>query len=131
KERYLMSDTEEKKELAIQMNEKNELIFRNHIEFHRYCSMLVATKMVPKHLETPEQVMAAWNMATQLGLPPQLSIRNIAIIEGVPSLFGDLPLALAQRHPDFSEYSEFCIDSDYNRICYENKNLNAEVFAGV
>lgn len=119
------------RELAIQMNDKNELVFKDHKEFASYAQMIVAAKMVPKHLTNYQEVMAAWNLAAQLKLPPQISIRNIAIIEGVPSLFGDLPLALAQRHPDFIMYDEYVIDSQYNKICLENKNLDADIFSAV
>lgn len=103
----------------------------DHSQLTAFIKQMIEAKALPKHLKTVPEVLSAWNYAAQLNLPPQVSLRNIAVIEGTPSLFGDLPLALVQRHPDFVFYEEFTIDKDYNRICFENKNLNADIFGGV
>lgn len=111
--------------------ESKELAFGKHTELMAFIGQMILAKAIPRHLETKEQVLAAWNFAAQLNLPPQPSLRNIAVIEGTPSLFGDLPLALVQRHKEFLSYKEFTIDKDYNPMKFENKNLDAEVYAGV
>jgi hypothetical protein len=103
----------------------------NHVQLSAFIKQMIAAKAIPKHLTSFEQVISAWNYAAQLNLPPQPSLRNIAVIEGSPSLFGDLPLALVQRHPDFLFYEEYCIDEKYNKISLENKNLKEPIFAGV
>lgn len=111
--------------------ETQALTLRDHTQLARFVDQLILAKAIPRHLQNREQVIAAWNFAAQLMLPPQPSLRNIAVIEGTPSLFGDLPLALVQRHKEFMYYEEFNIDADYNRICFENKNLTSEVFGGI
>lgn len=103
----------------------------DHAQLSRFVDMMIKAKALPKHLQNREQVMAAWNYAAQLRLPPQPSLRNIAMIEGTPSLFGDLPLSLVQRHDDFVYYEEFNIDEQYNRLSFENKNMTAVVWGGV
>lgn len=103
----------------------------NHVQLGAFIKQMILAKAIPKHLTSFEQVISAWNFAAQLNLPPQPSLRNIAVIEGCPSLFGDLPLALVQRHEGFQFYEEYCIDEKYEKICLENKNLNAKIFAGV
>lgn len=103
----------------------------DHVQLLAFIDRLIEARAVPKHLENRLQVLAAWNFAAQLKLPPQPSLRNIAVIEGVPSLFGDLPLSLAQAHKDFVFYREYLIDPEYNEISVKNKNLSAELYAGV
>jgi hypothetical protein len=58
-------------------------------------------------------------------------LRNIAVIEGVPSLFGDLPLSMAQRHKDYVYHEEYCFDKDFKKICFENKNLDDPIYGAV
>lgn len=111
--------------------ESQALAPTDHHQLIRFIDQMITAGALPKHLKTREEVISAWNYAAQLKLPPQPSLRNVAIIEGTPSLFGDLPLALVQRHGDFEFYEEFTIDEAYNRICFENKNLDAEVWGGV
>lgn len=116
----------------IPINEKSlEIIPKDHTQLVRFIDQMISAKAIPKHLENREQVLAAWNYAAQLNLPPQPSLRNVAVIEGTPQLFGDLPLSLAQRHKDYMWHEEFTIDKDYQKIAFENKNLNAEIFAAV
>lgn len=122
---------ESTKAMIIPVDESGQLAPQSHIQLMAIIDRMIVAKAIPKHLENREQVMCAWNFAAQLGLPPQPSLRNVAVIEGTPSLFGDLPLALVQRHPDFIYYSEHCIDAAYNKICVESKNLDAEVWGGV
>lgn len=111
--------------------ESQGLAPKDHSQLVRFIDQMIAAKALPKHLQTREEVICAWNFAAQLMLPPQPSLRNIAVIEGTPSLFGDLPLALVQRHKDFVSYKEFTIDKEYKPMKFENKNLDADVFAGV
>lgn len=103
----------------------------DHRQLIGFVKQMIQAKALPRHLKTVPEVLSAWNYAAQLRLPPQPSLRNIAVIEGTPSLFGDLPLALVQRHDEFVYYEEFTIDSEYKKICFENKNLDAKIFGGV
>lgn len=109
----------------------NQLAPMDHSQLARFVDQMIKAEAVPRHLKNAAQVMSAWNFAAQLQLPPQPSLRNVAVIEGSPSLFGDLPLALVQRHKDFVYYEEFNIDEKYNRISFENKNLDVEPWGGV
>lgn len=111
---------------------KDQLLMpADHVQLMAYIRKMFDSGIIPKHLKSTDQVLCAWNFAAQLLLPPQPSLRNIAVIEGSPSLFGDLPLALVQKHPDFMKIREYCVDDQYDRICVENKNLKAKAYAGV
>jgi hypothetical protein len=112
-------------------SESQALAPADHTQLARFIDQMIKAKAIPRHLQNREQVLSAWNYAAQLNLPPQPSLRNIAVIEGTPSLFGDLPLALVQRHSDFMFYEEFNITEATERISYENKNLSAKPWGGV
>lgn len=123
---------ERKEASLIPINERSlEVAPKDHIQLVRFIDQMIMAKVIPKHLENREQVLAAWNFAAQLNLPPQPSLRQIAVIEGTPQLFGDLPLSLAQDHTDYVWHEEFVCDKDYKKISFENKNLNSEIFSAV
>jgi len=122
---------EVKRNILIPISSENQgLELQDHTQLYRFINQMIEAKALPKHLKTQAEVLSAWNYAAQLGLPPQPSLRNIAVIEGTPSLFGDLPLSLVQRHKDYMYYEEFTFDEEYKRICFENKNLKATAFGG-
>ena len=116
---------------AIAVKDSGVLMPSDHVQLMILIDQMIAAKAVPKHLDNRLKVLAAWNFAAQLGLPPQPSLRHVAVIEGIPQLFGDLPLSLAQAHKDYLWHEEFCIDPEYKPICFENKNLDAPIFGGV
>lgn len=115
----------------IPLNKGGMVVPQNANDLWRLARQLLVGKGVPRSYTTVEQVIAGWNFAASLKLPPQVSLRNIAVIEGTPSLFGDLPLALVQRSGELIFFDEFIVDKDYKKICYENKNLDTEPFAGI
>lgn len=104
---------------------------KNTDDLWRLARQLLIGRGVPKNYTTVEQVIAGWNFAASLKLAPQVALRNIAVIEGTPSLFGDLPLGLCQRTGELDFFDEFIVDAKYEKISFENKNLNAEPFAGI
>lgn len=97
----------------------------------RIAKALFDSKMVPKSYESPSQVLAGMQFAIELGLKPFSGLRNIAIINGSPSIWGELPLALARKTGKLEWMREFLIDKDYSRICYENKNISSKPWAGI
>ena len=97
----------------------------------QYAQVLIDSKAVPDRYNTKEEVFTAIQMAMELNLPPLTALRQIGNVKGTPSLFGDLPMAVVQRSGQLEMLEEFLLDSDGNRICYENKNLNNEPFGAV
>lgn len=93
---------------------------------YRLASALHKGGMVPKAFDTPEKVLSGMQFASELGIPALSGLRQIAMIHGAPSIFGDLPLALCYAKGLVKSHDEFLFDSDYNRICFENKNLSAK-----
>lgn len=85
---------------------------RNWQELNQMAATLAASDMVPKdYQDKPANVIGAWMMGRELGIPTMWAIQNIAVINGRPSLFGDAGLALCQGHilwrdSDFKEWAE-------------------------
>lgn len=82
----------------------------------RYASMLVKSNMLPKHYDTPAKVMAAMQMANNLGLPPVIALKNICVINGSPAIWGDLPLGLVRKSKQLEWISEVFYDSKGEEI---------------
>lgn len=85
--------------------------------------------IIPKHLETDAQAIGAILFCKQLGVPPLSGIGQVACIHGKFAAFGSLFTALAQKDPDFGFDEIFFVDEKQDKICVENKNLNAPAWA--
>jgi hypothetical protein len=101
-------------------------------EQYRLAKLYLSSGFLPTRFETIEQIVVAMHFAKE-NFPesPLTALRQIAVIEGVPSLFGDLPLAKVMKSGLCSYKKEYILDSEMNEICIANKNLNAEIFAAV
>jgi len=66
----------------------------------QFAERVVASGLAPKGMTTPQAVIAM-QLGHELGLPPLQSIQNIAVINGRPTIWGDMLLAIAQRSPEF------------------------------
>lgn len=129
--------TEQKQELAkamasdIMADDNGLLLGKSLNDMYRIAKMLLVAKMIPKHYDTPEKVLAGMQFAKSLNLNPFVSLRQIAVINGMPSLWGDLPLGLVRRTGKLKYIKEFFIDKDYNEISFENKNLHAPMWGAI
>lgn len=71
------------------------LVLRTYDDLWKFASAIFKSKdMCPKHLTSPESVLVAIQMGFEIGLKPMQSIQNIAVINGIPSIFGDAAKAL-------------------------------------
>lgn len=80
---------------------------------------LVASRLLPKAIATPEAAFAVIVAGAELGLTAMQSLRAIHIIEGKPTLSADLMLALCKRH-EVCEYVRL-VESTAERATYEAK----------
>jgi hypothetical protein len=100
-------------------------------ELYRYAGLLLTGGILPKAFDTKEKICTGLLYLKELGLKPMTSFRNLAVINGTPSLWGELPLSLVRRSGLLESIEEFCIDKDYKQLSLENKNLDADIFAAV
>lgn len=115
---------------SIEIDERGVVKAKNNMELLRYCGAIMNGAGVPKRFDNPTKVFAALMFVRELGLP-DTSIRQVANIHGVMSIFGDLPLALTQRTGKIKGFKEQWFDGNYNIISFENKNLNMEAYGAV
>ena len=87
-------------------------------ERYRVCSLYAKSGMMPKGYDTPEKVFAGIQYALELGFrdKPLSALRNIAIINGQPSLWGELPLALVKSSGLLVSHEEFFEDKNGTRL---------------
>ena len=82
------------------------LVLNNLDEMYRFAQMVVASKLGPKGLDNAASAMVAIQMGMELGLPAMTAIRGIAVINGRPSLWGDVALAVVMNSPKFEDIEE-------------------------
>lgn len=107
------------------------LVARDNTELVRIIRIMMKGMAFPKTLDTEEKIIAAWNVAASLKLPPAIAIQNMAVIHGSVCIWGQLPKALAEASGELEDFSLVLIDKDQASILLENKNLNAEPWGAV
>lgn len=127
---------ETKREIVVQqadiaITESGDIQAKTLGDLYRVSRILCTSGVLPKAYDSPEKVLTAITLARELGLKPLSALKNIAVINGSPSIWGELPLGIVRNSGLLEKIDEFCIDKDYKPICFENKNINAEIFAAV
>lgn len=108
-----------------------QLMGGNLDEQWRLACAFLKSGMLPKAYKTPEQVLVGMQFAYELGLKPLMAMRQIAVINGQPSLWGELPLALVRRSGELEYFNEWIVDKDYKEISFDNKNLDSPIYAAI
>lgn len=62
----------------------------------RMAQVIVAAKMAPASLDTPEKACVAIMHGLEVGLTPMAALQSIAVINGMPTIWGDGMLALVR-----------------------------------
>lgn len=114
----------------IEISAQGFIVPKNNQELLKHVATMREGGMVPTRFKTNFEVYAAVCYARSLSLP-DVAIRQIAVIHGTPSIFGDLPLSLVQRTGKLKHFREYLIDEEYEEIRVSNKNLKAPFFAAV
>lgn len=72
------------------------LQLRSIEQMHRFCQFAVASRYLPKHITNVEQAVMIVEMGAEVGLGPWTALKHIAVINGLPSIWGDAALGLCQ-----------------------------------
>lgn len=111
---------------------KGEMVPKNAVELGVMLTKISTGGGFPARFDNAEKRMAAYNLGHSLmGSKWQLCLNNVAIIQGQMTIFGELPSALAEQTKEVVEKHVYAIDAEHKKICVENKNLDAPVYAGV
>lgn len=78
---------------------------RNFDDVWRMSDMIAQSDLAPKDYRgKPGNVMIAWQTGVELGITsPLQAIQNIAVINGRPTIWGDMMLAICRAAPAWSE----------------------------
>ena len=87
--------------------------------------------LLPKWYDTVEKIITGMHLCKELDIPVLTGMKNITLINGNPTIFGDLPLALCERSKQIEDLEEFLFDDKYEKICFENKNIDKNVFGAL
>lgn len=94
----------------------------------RLVSMYVKSGVLPKRFENVAQAMTALHFASEHFPGMEMTaLRNIAVIDGNPCLFGDLPLAMVQRHPEFALIDETLVGLGENGMVVDTTQAVCKV----
>lgn len=77
-------------------------------QLDRIAQLIASSDLAPKDYKgKPGNVAVAIAMGLELGVSPMQAIQGIAVINGRPSVWGDLMLALCRAHPQCDSISEW------------------------
>ena len=104
---------EEKDELSALLNryvrkkDDDKFLPKNYEQLKNFCNVLAKSYYIPKNfIGKPENILAAVLMGSELGLKPMQSLTCIAVVNGRPTIWGDMALALCQKSPSFVDIIE-------------------------
>lgn len=94
-----------------------------------YANFLIQSKMLPASYRSPEQVVAGMQMAKELGIKGGVkSLSRTAVINGSPSIFAEMPLAVCRAAGIIEDFIGYHFDKDLKKISFENGNINKPVY---
>lgn len=102
--------------IVIESSDTGVLFPRTLDAQYRYANYLVASGLLPAGLNTPAKALVGMQFLYEVGLPLIASIGKICVINGVVSMFGDLPLALAERSGKLEDFEEWWIDENGDKL---------------
>lgn len=89
--------------------------FANYSELERFSEKLAASGLCPKrYANKPGDVAVCIQMGLELGLSPMSALQNIAVINGMPTIYGDAALGLVRASGLIEIYKEEVIEDVSN-----------------
>lgn len=108
----IVVQTEQDRKKAIAVSDKFSIDPQNLGELMTFSNMLANSDLVPKDYKgNPGNVIVAIQLGAELGVKPIQALQNIAVINGRPTIWGDLALALV-RNSGLIEYIDETDDGD-------------------
>lgn len=83
----------------------------------KYAEVVSKSDLVPKDYQgKPHNCLIAMQWASELGMNPLQGLQNIAVINGRPSLWGDMLPALVKNHPSYEWMEETLVKDDAGNV---------------
>ena len=106
------------KDLTTVEKVKFDITPRTFEEAQQFAHLVAESNMVPQDFRNnPGNCLIAMQMGAELGIPPLQALQNIAVVNGRPTVWGDLLPALAQAHPQFEYINESFDESSMTATC--------------
>jgi len=83
---------------------------------YRWGVAVTSSGLAPKSFDTPEKVVVATQLGLELGLSPMTALQSIAVINGRPTVWGDVALGLCHATGQVEEFSEWYEDDKGERL---------------
>ncbi len=94
----------------------------------RISSLLADSNFVPKQfVGRPQDVMAAIAMGKELGFNTLQSVQNIAVINGRPSIWGDIMRAKILDQPSLIDFKEHFDEETRTAHCYIKRRMRSGI----
>jgi len=126
-----MNQENQNKLSDIAAQKDGELVGSSLQEQYRLAAYYVKSGLLPKEFNTVEKALIAIQFCYSLGIKPAIGLRQVCVINGKPSIWGDMPLALVRRSEQLKNITEYLINNKNEKICPENKNITDDPFAAV
>ncbi len=112
----------------VSYQDRSIMTFTSFDESMKWATLISKTKMCPKRYEgDPCSILVAIQFGRELGLPPMQSLQNIAVINGIPSVYGDSQLAICQNAPDFEDIIETFCEKTMTATCTIKRKGKADL----
>ncbi len=131
KDKEKLSEEKKQSTTALKATNTGMLVGKNLAEQYKLAEAYCKSGFLPTHFDTPAKALTGMQYAYELGLKPLSAMRQICIIKGTPSIFGNLPLALVRQSGLLDYIKEYLFDDKGEIICMDNKNLNSKPIMAV
>jgi hypothetical protein len=82
------------------------VVLRTVEDMFRLATALYQSGMAPKGLQNIQSVIVAMELGMEVGIAPMTAVWNVAVINGRPSLFGDMQMGVVQASGLFDNNAE-------------------------
>lgn len=77
-------------------------------DLQAFCEILSKTEMVPKAYKGhPDDILVAMLHGQEVGLPHLQALQSIAVVNGIPSIYGDAALAMVRSSGKLEDFDEW------------------------
>lgn len=128
-------------EVSIQTRQDNYIvrpILPNNIDdAYRLAKAFAMAKMLPKSYgdgnpdEMAAKAFTAMQLGAEVGMSPMQSIQSIAVVNGMPTIWGDAQKAIVLNHPDCIDIIEttegIFPNDDYKAVCVAKRKNKQDV----
>lgn len=113
---------EETREIAeINASTMMPATFNNRYQMSK---ILASSGLMPKGMETAEKVCVALQYGYELGLSPMVSVNNIAVVNGKPTLGTDIMHAIVRHSKEYGGVEWVCQDDKKAECIVHRINVN-------